>query len=490
MIITAADIIALAKKRRWAILLGLAFVLHAVVQGMILFSSDMAFGSDGYYYAAQVRYYLLHGHFFSPESSPVLYLMVGASRLWNDIVVTNKLVILLLSSIMVFPLYFTGKKLRDESAGMALALLGAFNSMLCEFSFEYVKNLGGIVAFMFLIWMAAVLFVDGAKHRNLACLAVSLLITFFAHKLMAVIGLLFCLVFFLPVISRRKALILGLGSLAIILPLLTLLFPNLINPADFSRISSVFSAAPNFPPASYYKISPIGRWQLPEIALWVSAPALLLIAHLKRRSSMSRFSLYLLPVYLVAMFPFMHFNSPDMAYRLFILIFIPGAFAAASFVPEIRAAFVPPLLVLFSLYHYNAMLKFRGAMQHDYRLYATLLPMIQLPANSLLIVHQGFDYFYCYSGKGDSFHFLPEPKHAGRPVYRLAYGIAPEEVRTRLLGKDVTELPGGYTLMKEEDWNSFIGSISAERKISLLARRNPHLPRPDYMKRNDRFLGK
>jgi hypothetical protein len=483
-----ADIAGNTGNHRWPLLVGLAFVAHCAVAWGVLFSSRMAFGSDGYYYAAQVRYFLTHGRFFSPDSSPVLYLMVGASHLWNDIVVTNKLVVILLSSIMVFPLFLTGKKLRGEPAGIILILLYAFNSMVSEFSIEYVKNLGGIVAFAFLLWRAAIIYRDGIGIRNAAYLAVFLVITFFAHKLMAVIALLFCLLFFLPGVFKRRTVILGIVLLAVVLPLLTLLFPNLINLSDFSRISSSFSRAPNFAPYSYFKISGSAWWQVPEIALFFVSPVFLVIAHLKARSDLAGFSLYLLPVYLAAVFPFLEFTSADMAYRLFIMLFIPAAFSIASLVPEIKTRLLVLLLLLFSLYHYSSMTRFRDTMQFDYRLYSMILPLIDIPGNSLLIVHQGFDYFYCYSGRGDALHFLPEPKHRGRPVYRLAYGVTMEEAHRHLSPGKVTVLPGYYTLMKEEDWNTLLSRIDPGRKKQLLTWRNPHIFRPDYMKRNDRFI--
>lgn len=484
-----ADSISCVKKHQWPLLVGLAFAAHFTVQWCILFSSNMAVGSDGYYYAAQVRYFLTKGRFFSPDSSPVLYLMVGASHFWNDIVVTNKLVVTVLSSIMVFPLFLIGKKLRGESAGIILVLLCSFSSMVSEFSIEYVKNLGGIVAFVFLLWRAAVIYRDGASMRNAAHLAAFLVITFFAHKLMAVIALLYCLAYLLPLLPKRKIVILGLVSLAVITPLMTLFFPNLINLSDFSRVTSAFSKTPNFAPLSYYRISGIAWWQVPEIALFFISPAFLLVAHLKKRSDFSGFALYLLPVYMIAVFPFLEFKSADMAYRLFIIIFIPAAFFAASLVPAIKPGYLALLLVAFSIYHYNSMEKFKNNLQLDYRFYSMILPLIELPDKSLLIVHQGFDYFYCYSGKGDSLHFLPESKHRGRPIYRLAYGLTLDELRSHLSLKNVTVLPGGYTLMKEDDWNRLIARIDPERKKQLLAWRNPHIARPDYMKRNDRFIG-
>ena len=488
MKITAADSIGFVKKHRWPLLVGLAFVTHCIVQWCTLFSSGMAVGSDGYYYAAQVKYFLTKGRFFSPDSSPVLYLMVGASYLWNDIVVTNKLVVILLSSVMVFPLYQIGKKLRGESAGIILVLLCSYNSMVSEFSIEYVKNLGGIVAFVFLLWRAAIIFKDGARVRNAAYLALFLVITFFAHKLMAVIALLFCLIYLLPLLLKRRIVLLGLVLLAAVPPLLTFLFPNLINLSDFSRVTSSFSSIPNFAPHSYYKIAGLAWWQFPETALFFVSPVLLLIAHLKMKSDFTRFSLYLLPIYVIAVFPFLEFKSADMAYRLFIIIFIPASFSVASLVPEIKARYLVLPLILFSIYHHNSLTRFKDHLQLDYRFYSMILPLIELPGNSLLVAHQGFDYFYCYSGRGDSLHFLPEPKHRGRPIFRLAYGVTLEEVRRHLSLKNVTVLPGGYTLMKEDDWNFLIARIDPRRKKQLLAWRNPHIPRPDYMKRNDRFI--
>ncbi len=67
---------------------GLKPVLHCILFGIslalrlvFLFETPFAHGADGYYYAAQIKYLLTRGFFFSPDASPLLYLMAGMARL-------------------------------------------------------------------------------------------------------------------------------------------------------------------------------------------------------------------------------------------------------------------------------------------------------------------------------------------------------------------------------------------------------------------------
>lgn len=476
-----------SEDGKWTLVLITAFLLHFITECMVLFSSSFAFGSDGYYYAAQIKSALVKGRFFSPDSSPVLYVMLGASYLWNDIVITNKLVVALLSSVVVLPLYYCGKTLKSPSAGIVLVLLYAFNAMSAEFSFEYVKNLGGIVSFAFFMWRAAVLYREGISRKNIGLLLLFLLLTFITHKLMAFIALIFCALFLIPLIQKNKFLLLIPLGLIILVPALSFLLPNIISLSDFSRLTSLFTLHFNIAPYSYYKIAQPAIWQLPELVLLSVSPAALVLFFRNRNEAFYRFSLFLLPFYCLSVLPFFQFNSADMAYRLFIIIFIPASFFLTAAIPDMKKTFLTALLILFSVYYYLSLDRFITRSQFNYRLYSLILPLIELPENSLLIVHQGFDYFYCYNGKGDSMHFLPEAKHQGRPIYRLAFGVKLDEVKTILSNRSVSVFPGGYSLMEEKSWTYLLDNIGHARKSELNNWKNPSLARPEFMKRNERF---
>ncbi len=456
-----------------------------------LLSSHYAFGADGYYYAAQVRSYWEHGRFFSPDSSLPLYFLTYFSRLGSDIVFTNKIAVSLLGALVAWPGFLVGRRLAGVEAGgvLAAAILTSC-TFATYFTIEFVKNLGGIFFFLFFLNQLLVVLEQAAarqiRPRSVAGLVASFALVFFSHKLMAGLALVFLGPALLWGLRRTPRLLIGLLVTAGVFAAgAAFLFPNLLHGSDFSRLEGIL--APGSPPPlwSYVRQEAAPPWVAGELLLLTLSPLVLLWSRRTLSPPALLIALLCAALILAVNAPFWVYRTDNLVFRLLLVTFVPAALLVA---PLARWAPAPAVLVLCALLVPAQFLGLRRAQQtspFDYELYDGLLPLIELPENHLLIVHQGFDYFYCYRGRGDAFHFLPEKKHDRRPVFRLVHGVPLEwldrqpDVRAR-----VRVLPG-YYLMPEDTYRRFSNGLSESERRKLLTWRNPHTHRPGYMLRNE-----
>ena len=465
------------------------FVLTAILRLIVLFQSRFAFGADGYYYAAQLKYLFTKGYFFSPDSSLMLYLMAGAARIGTDIIVCNKIVVALAGAAVIFP---TWRLCRDDSnpfKGIIAGLIMVSGTLFVHFTFDYVKNLGGILLFLILLIPLKNLIGKGyLLKRYLLCILLFVMILF-THKLMAGIAAVLIGAATLRLFAKRwKVLLLSTLAIAALAFAVSRFAPGALAFADFSRIRGLFSFIPQAAPISYLKLVPLNIFAVPELLYFIFGAGISFVL-LYRKKNLTFFDWLLAGLLLFCINPFFRFTGDNLAFRFFLLLFIPGTILAARMpLPRKTIICIAAIPLLLGLQTCN-LEKGRRQSRHDYALYHDLLPLIRLPKGHLLIVHHGFDYFYCFNGKGDAFHFLPEKKHFNRPLYRLAYGVSAGMLKKHGLETNHTRyLPGGYTLMQEKNWNRLLEKLNKNQKKKLLTWKNPHIHRPGYMLENDRFL--
>lgn len=474
---------------------GILFALSLVLRLLVLFDSPFAHGADGYYYAAQIKYLLTKGYFFSPDASPLLYLMAGMARLTGDIITGNKILIALLGAALVFPGYLLGRG-RDRSLqrGLLTGALLVAGSIGAHFTFDYVKNLAGILVFLFFLVPLKGVLDEGLSRRRAAAAALLFTLAFLTHKLMAgLAGLALAGSLVWLFRARWRLLLAAAGVLALSVLAAGQLLPGVLARADFSRLGGLFSLLPQLAPLSFAALFPSSALLSLELVVYTLLPPLA-AAVLWRRRALRPWHWIPLGLWLAALFPFFRFADDNLAFRLFLLVFIPAALLVPELVRfrfefRLRPLLLWGCLLLTLLWQGAGLIRTSRLPGHDYALYRDLLPLIELPRDHLLIVHLGFDYFYCFHDKGDAFHFLPEKKHETRPVWRLAHGVSEQLMRqTGLDSREVRYLPGGYTLLREERWQTLLRKLPAAERNRLRNWKNPHTLRPGYMREADRFL--
>ncbi|MES0491694.1 MAG: hypothetical protein ABUK01_16980 [Leptospirales bacterium] len=509
-----------------------------------------ATGADGYYYAYQIREFLARGYFPSPEVSPVLYFMAFLASILGNVVASNKFAAILIKVAFVFPAFSIGRSLFNPRAGFLFAVLLVCSSFINYFAYQYIKNFGAL--FFFLCFLAVFIkFLQNREFKKIftkytLSLALFLVLAFLSHKTTAFLSLLTIGVYLLyKYINKIYIIIAVVGVLFVVLFLAGLFLPNSIYLGDLLRFEGYFSGS--FSCAACEYIARVEPWHKVETIFFLfSFPVFLyLFFKIKRNTNSEKkiststdISINIKPqflkqkeqniiaiimglMFLIAINPLGGSIDNDMTYRLFILLFIPGAFfltaildtgidTIQSFLQNVnniflkkysRVVFMTFLVILSFVVLANQVVsakRFNKSTLHDYKLYSQLIPfMDDLPQNSLLVIHQGFDYFYWYYTGKKAFHFMPEKKHEDRPLYRLAWGI-PRNGFTRVIENSahadqlsfVKYLPGNYILLKEETWRHYLGSLAPEEKEKHRNWRNPHTYRKEYLLRNQKFRTK
>lgn len=490
--------------------------VRLAIAGIMLFSIHLwvfsldqyAYGMDGYYYAAQIKSYWEKGRFFSKDVSPILYAMTYFSRLGSDIVFMNKIFVSLLAASMVWPAWLFMRNLlpRRDAFVATLVLSGCVFAAL--FKLTFVKNYGALA--FFLLFLNSLFRIQNKKRRQIALAGLWLVLCLLSHKLTAGVAIL-TVVLYLGLHGRNLLLpALILVPAFLLFALFSSKFANLLHLTDLVRVDGLFQSHPALPPAAFARSFNTLRWIAVEswIYFLVSVTGIGFLVRIhwrrkrRRRAGLAPRYTVIGALFILAANPFYNYDSAELGFRLHLLIMLPGTFfllllfrlmkPLRLFRPgntrqkvgfAISAAFL-------CLYLPVSLLNMQRADQIDYKAVAKITDELKLPENHLLIVHQGFDYYYCYRRRGDAFHFLPEPKHVGRPQYRLAYGIPPRHFAPGGFfhaDSQVRRLNEAYTLMPEATWNQFIDGLPVMQKNTLLTWRNPHRLRDTYLREKDRL---
>lgn len=111
----------------------------------------------------------------------------------------------------------------------------------------------------------------------------------------------------------------------------------------------------------------------------------------------------------------------------------------------------------------------------------------------MLIVHRGFNFYYKFITHREAFHYEPEAHWNKKLIWRLAYGIAPEEFDYYLPKKcgwqsDLIQNIGDpeYFLIREDCWSAFRKAVKYDENQDLYLRlhkwwRNPAQLRPRFL---------
>ncbi len=470
-----------------------------------LLSSTHAFGADGYYYAAQMKHLHERGSFFAPDYSLVLPYLLGFSFFTNDYVFSNKIAVAVLSAALAWPAYLTGRNFgRHAATGAVLAAFVCGNSFAIYFAFEFIKNLAGIFWFLFSLAMLPRLMHADVHRASPFATAVAVverawpatvfaLLSLITHKLTGGLALILLAVTGLYALRRDvRLLATALIGGALLLGALLFVVPGVLSVADFARFQGVF-ASPQFAPWSFIDLMHPPQPQYTEALLFgvlpIVASCFAVLAAYRRRARPDVLVLLVFVLYGLVIFPFLRFDRLDLAFRLYLLIFVPAGLGLALVLRELDAGsrFGGGTLAVMVLALLGFQVYARASFQHPsnirYDVYARFVDDLNLPDDSILIAHQGLDNFYYYRTGKDAFRFAPERGHTERPLFRLAHGV-PRRVFERFLGRaDVRYLPAFYALLKEEDWQRLLKALPPNVSAAYLRNwRNVSQVRPVFLR--------
>ncbi len=481
--------------------------IAAAVRAVFLFKDSFATGFDGYYYALQVRSLMEQGRILNADTSIVYRILRLFGIFSRDIVLSNKIAVIILCSSGVLPFYLTLYGLTGRGTVSFLgALVFTLSFSQIYMSFEIIKN--GI-GFVFLLWSVYFLLRWNKGAVNIGAAAGFGLLALLTHKVTGGIAVLFFLLRFgmwvwdyaRENVKRRRILLTGTALGAAGLIGLFLFVPLPLRLMDLARLftnQSRGALSDRFSLLLFHVSNP--RIQI-ELILLHSIPLCflpLLIVMLRDASierNIKRFLVCLIAIQAVLLYPFLEFTWVAISYRFLLCSSLIAVLELGlimdyfirkyrrpplGIVPRIAAALFTVLFLLglpgmYNRFHFNR-----------YPDYKTLYPAVmKIPSlvntDSRLIAYFGLSYFIWYSTGIYTQHFVAE-KQIDRYV-RVSYGIGPVHLKPYI--KDprtefAIELKAPYYLVSETVWQRYYRAN--RRRLKLLhSWMNPYESRPDFV---------
>lgn len=217
-----------------------------VLRWLALQQSEFANGWDTYYYLIQLASFQNTGEMHSPEWNLFYPFLIVADWFFTDSVTAVKFLSASLTVLLMYAFYLLAiqLKIRFEYILLLLALL-LFSPELTYFASQWPKNLLGIIVYVLLL--------TALVKRSWYFIIALLIVSFFAHRMAAVLGL---ITVALWIFNKKINLRLKIGIVT--LGLLSLgifhFVPGLISFYDFERFNSLLSTQLQLPHLSFFHL--------------------------------------------------------------------------------------------------------------------------------------------------------------------------------------------------------------------------------------------
>ncbi len=484
----------------WVALIAIFFGLMVLISRYFyLISQNYLAGPDTYYYALQVKWYVITGALKIHDSSPLLQLMgwtakLGLSCEQTIILWTNLIQLLCIISVLI-----AARLIRQENSGsIILPLTCAWVILSPNLAFTCIEFPKYAFSLIFLpLWPV------GLVHRKLWPVSLGAVILACVSHL-TMIGLL-CLVLFGVILSGITRLNLGLfkkprfaAGIAVLVLVIGVILGGLFLSANWQRIQWrglqpslwTFFSRPGLP--TLLKI---------EVGISVTISIILLIGAFKDQTKVisrfwAPFTLFLL------LFPLGSTEIMGIPERLCLMLPLVTVCALIGMgkqfpvlVKAISYALVGLALVLTAIFPKLYLdLVHPDLLNPDYHLYAQVTQAIGRREIPMLIAHQGLNYFYKYQTMQESFPYEPESHWPKQKIWRIVYGITPAEwsyylSEQYLWGSGfLFSITGPYSLIREDCWNLFRNQVilSSNEELKELVFHswlNPSQKRPEFARR-------
>lgn len=472
----------------WGILL---FLISFGLRWKMLTQTNVATGTDGYYFAEQCRFLAEHGRFRSFENSIVVVFCAAIERLVGNPILSVKGGVSLLSGLTASTGFLYGlNSIGRLKTGILLGSLLAVSPSLSYLSVHFPKTAGApVFLFAALAVLEWGLSLEKPNTMVLALSGILFLALGFAHKLIFLIG---------GWIAIGTLMDYGRGhfsfrprtfflSLLLIVSLLTL--GKVFLPTDLLRIFPALAWPQGWP------LTLLGKrvFLHPSLHAEIVLTLLALIPGgiiLKNRPAF-RYRTFAWLVLIPALFnPLLNYTVLDLGYRLVLTVFLPGAVLWSWWIPT-QNKYVLGGLGLCALFGFWTSKvyepRFDETNATTYQHVIDQMPKTEFP---LVICHLGLNYFYTWATGKDSLAFLPDdrqypPEHTWRISWGVSYD-AYENVLGQINRKDlppVQMLTPHYALIREDVWRLFLAGLQPGTFLDdvVTSWRNPYKKRPSFI---------
>ncbi len=478
------------SKNRWWLGGVALFCTGVVVRFLAVDQTPHPTGWDGYYYAMQIRSWIIHGRLQSADASLIYPYFIFIAMILGDTILAFKAGVALLSGILVLSTYWYLWR-RGVYFGFVF-LAGAyvcFSPLLTYFILQFPKNILGLI---FLILFVDALLTSPETARSRLRYLVLALLAILTHRMTA--G--FVLVLMLVVVIKRLSWKWVVAFVVVVL-LLSLL-PGILHVSDLERFKDQFIPVPQWAPWSFYQIFGHSSWWMNIDLLLISASAVFLLSITAWRwRELKWLSLPWLIVLMVCLFPFFPVVAGSAGHRFFLITPLALVMLAAHLKRPILAgagtqlpAIAAVLLLAMSFLSYQSYIP--KLVDPPNKRYASVVgrlnALYHVQEYPLVIVHKGLAEMIKFESAFDVLNWLPPESIDPNKVLRVSGAVKYQAFRKYLdpeERKRIQSLSAGYLALPEPMWQKFVSNVrAADDKLVLrdiFGGMNPMDPRPGYL---------
>lgn len=447
------------------------FVVSLVLY-IILYHNKYLLGYDSYYYALQADWWFKTGHVRIPDSSFIhraagLLMFTGvnaetAVRIWMSF------------SVFLFLATFVLALRRCKSEMLALILfcIAVVSPSMLFIAIEFPKTFSFMIVFN-LLFLAIK---DG--RINYMLLISVMFVSVLCHKISLVYSGLILAALLLPeIIKQKKAALKYIAGSAVFFIVFFLVYVFLIR--DHVRIEDLFRLrGKNLMPGI---ISLLMEQNLPasikiEIIAAILLPVFLLIKYKPDANALALPGLLILTAFIPA-FGREAFNFgerfavllPWLTLLSIIYVFMDKEFTAPGKALSAVVAILAVAAGCFRLYY-----AYPQKLNAPYEGYDKIINEISAKDAHMLIVNRNIHFYYKYKTKRNAFSYEPEDFWDKTKIWRLVYGVTPEEFYVYLPKECGWESPyilsltvKPYTLIREDCYEVMRNGIKKDENEDL-----------------------
>jgi hypothetical protein len=463
---------------------------------LALQQTPYANGWDGYFYINQVKALLVEGGMDVPDSSLVYPLLAGIQLIFDDYVLSFKVLGSLLAGIFSVSLFLLAKKWSgNERGAIIVGSLTLFSPHLTYFAAQYPKNLLGVILFLWLL--------HSLDSRSKFLAFILLIINFFGHRVTVVLSFITLLMHYVIGKFVRHTVFITMLFL-IFFCVVGFLLPGILNLFDVDRLNGMFGSTPHFAPLSFVNtlgaesISAMWLAEIVTICVIFFISLIYAIILIRTKQTDNRLIL-LLMVLLLLIFPFFKWSVEGPAFRFALLFILLCPVLTIFFVGKLANGYlISGLCGFFVLLGFISYKSYRP-LKHDppYHVYNNMSTRVSSMNDTtsieLIIAHKSLAEYIVYATGVDAMSWIPEYEIDEGKLWRVAADVKDVQFRYYLSTDDlkfISRLSPSYAFVREDVWVKFIGKVKADGNDELLVElstwRNPDKMRPDFLLKNKR----
>ncbi|NQX82490.1 MAG: hypothetical protein HRT66_10920 [Flavobacteriaceae bacterium] len=449
--------------------------------------TEYANGWDSYFYLVQLKSFIEQGYMHSEEWTimyPFLYVFVKIFGYVKGL----KIAAAFISSLFILSISkLTYSVSKHKLITILIASWFCFSTELSYFAAQWLKNLLGIVVFIFL-WNYLI------KKDN-KYIIIFFILSLFSHRSIAILSIVLMFLWYINL--KFKHLLIASTLLLVVLVLLNII-PGMLNIYDIDRLSGMFNYNISVAPHSFIKLlkpENISFLWTSELYfsyfIWIITSLFVIYKFIKNKK-ISKLELTLLALGLILIFPFYKLNLNGVPYRLYhiSILLLPISILVFNYSKNNTHKWLFILPSLFLLIGSVVSWKGYQPSKHDpdYHKYEIIVSGITNHINNnnkieLIISHKSLAEFISFKTNIDAMSWIPEYEIDSDKLYRVAYFTIDKLLEYYMEGKYI-HLYGSYYFILEDDWNEFVKLIKTNDPgfIDLIENnKNPMKMRPMFL---------